>query len=99
MTSALASDVVLTRLIDYLHLAGVNVDDALLFRLTDIVREGCDAQPSSLFDWSLAKLNGQFTAAQAAVPMPMPPLRRKHIGYNTHQQRPLRVRNDDEAAP
>ena len=94
----LTSDIVLTRLISYLQLAGVAIDDALLFRLTDIVREGCEAKVPALFDWSLATLNGSVRDLLPTVSPPMPPLQRGHIGYDTHQRRRRSPRIDGEVS-
>ncbi len=77
------ADIVLTRLIGYLQLAGIAVDDTLLFELADIVRQGCESGQRALFDWSLAQLNGRLVDTTPPVAAPMPPLRRASIGYDT----------------
>lgn len=77
------ADVVLIRLIGYLRLAGITIDDRLLFELTDIVRQGCESSQRALFDWSLAQLNGRLVDTTPPVAAPMPPLQRASIGYDT----------------
>ncbi len=86
MSDELDAEVVLIRLIDYLHIAGRKLDDGLLFELTDIVREGRAAAVPELFDWSLARLNGRAGDVLPAITPPQPPLQRGQIGYNTHQR-------------
>ncbi len=85
--SAPTADIVLTRLISYVRLAGVDVDDALLFELTDIVREGCTTNVSNLFSWCVKRLNGRLCSTQPTIAPPLPPLLRGHIGYDGQWQR------------
>lgn len=78
----LAADTVLIRLVDYVRLAGIEVDNNLLFELTAIVREGCEADVPALFDWSLTRLNGRICDTRPQIASPMPMLHRGHIGYD-----------------
>lgn len=80
----LAADAVLIRLVDYLRLAGIEVDNNLLFELAAIVREGCEADVPMLFDWSLARLNGRIGDTRPQISPPMPTMQRGHIGYDAH---------------
>lgn len=93
MSNEINAEVVLVRLIDYLHIAEKKLNDALLFELTDIVREGRAVNVPDLFDWSLARLNGRAGDPLTAITPPQPPLQRGAIGYNTHQRIPEKKRH------
>lgn len=93
MNNRLTTDIVLIRLIEYLRLTGVDVHDALLFELAAIVREGTQNtsehtnDASTLFDWSLHRLNGRIHDTRPQIAPPMPPLRRGQIGYDGDKHR------------
>lgn len=93
MNDQLTTDVVLIRLIEYLRLTGIDVHETLLFELVAIVQEGtqltgkCNDDASTLFDWSLKRLNGRICDTRPQIAQPMPPLRRGHIGYDAEKHR------------
>lgn len=81
MTQRLPARTLLTRLIDYLELAGIEVNDALLFELTAIVRESTAAGCDDPFHRSLERLNGRLCDTRVEIAAPTPPVRRGSIGY------------------
>lgn len=84
MNEPLPARVVMTRLIDYIELSGLDISDALLFQLAAVVREGAESGHADLFGWSLAQLDGRIPNV-SQPPSPSPPIHRGSIGYGRRQ--------------
>jgi hypothetical protein len=85
VSTPIAARLTMIRLIDYLELSGVEIDDALLFQLTALLQAGTANGGGDLFNWCLQQLDGRAHPSARLLPAPTPPILRGSIGFGRRQ--------------